>query len=140
MIWQGTADVKVNPANARELVEQWTNVHGIRRAPAKNKVKGYPHAMYKDDDGKVMVETYTITGMKHAVPVNLGSGADHCGVRQARTRRTSRSVRATTSENSGGWTRYRHDDASGRSLDWRRYRTGRSTINPYACGWRCWRN
>ena len=80
-IWQGTADVKVNPANARELVEQWTNVHGIRRAPAKNKVKGYPHAMYKDDDGKVMVETYTITGMKHAVPVNLGSGADHCGAR-----------------------------------------------------------
>ena len=80
-IWQGTADVKVNPANARELVEQWTNVHGIRRAPAKNKVKGDPHAMYKDDDGKVMVETYTITGMKHAVPVNLGSGADHGGVR-----------------------------------------------------------
>ena len=36
-IWQGTADVKVNPANARELVEQWTNVHGIRRAPAKTR-------------------------------------------------------------------------------------------------------
>jgi poly(hydroxyalkanoate) depolymerase family esterase len=79
-IWQGTADVKVNPANAKELAEQWTNVHGIRRAPAKNRVNGYPHEMYKNASGEVMVETYTITGMKHATPVDPGQRTDHCGV------------------------------------------------------------
>jgi poly(hydroxyalkanoate) depolymerase family esterase len=55
-IWQGTADKTVNPNNARELVKQWTNVHGIGQTPVKNKVKGYPHEMYKDASGHVLVE------------------------------------------------------------------------------------
>jgi poly(hydroxyalkanoate) depolymerase family esterase len=79
-IWHGTADKTVNPKNARELVDQWTNVHGIGRTPVKNKVKGYSHEMYKDSHGNVLVERYVITGMRHGIPVDPGQGEDQCGV------------------------------------------------------------
>lgn len=80
-IWQGTADTTVNPNNARELVDQWTNVHGISRTPVTNKVKGFSHEMYKDAGGKLLVERYVITGMGHATPVDPGPAADQCGVK-----------------------------------------------------------
>ena len=70
----------MNPKNARELVEQWTNVHGIGRTPAKNKVKGFAHEIYKDAKGNVLVERYIITGMGHGTPVDPGHGEDQCGV------------------------------------------------------------
>ncbi|MBP2325063.1 poly(hydroxyalkanoate) depolymerase family esterase [Kibdelosporangium banguiense] len=68
-IWQGTADYTVSPSNATELVEQWTNVHGVPAVPTETgMVAGYPHARY----GSV-VETYTITGMGHGQPVDPGT-------------------------------------------------------------------
>jgi poly(hydroxyalkanoate) depolymerase family esterase len=57
-LWQGGADTTVRPANQRELVEQWTNVLGIDQTPdAEDSVKGYPHAVYKNAAGNVLVET-----------------------------------------------------------------------------------
>ena len=79
-IWHGSADKTANPNNAREAVEQWTNVHGIGRAPVKNKVKGYRHEMYKDASGNVMVERYVITRMGHGTPIDHGQREDQCGV------------------------------------------------------------
>ena len=79
-IWHGSADKTANPKNAQELVEQWTNVHGIGLVPVRDKVKGYPHEMYKDARGNVMVERYVITGMGHGTPVDPGPGDDQCGV------------------------------------------------------------
>jgi poly(hydroxyalkanoate) depolymerase family esterase len=79
-IWHGTADKTVNPKNARELVKQWTNVHGIGQTPVKDKVKGYVHEMYKDASGDVVVERYIIAGMGHGTPVDPGQGKDQCGV------------------------------------------------------------
>jgi poly(hydroxyalkanoate) depolymerase family esterase len=68
-IWHGTADYTVTPANATELVEQWTNVHGIPSTPTStDTVAGYPHATYGS-----AVETYTITGMGHGQPVDPGT-------------------------------------------------------------------
>jgi poly(hydroxyalkanoate) depolymerase family esterase len=68
-IWQGTADYTVAPSNANELVEQWTNVHGIPATPTSTDiVAGYPHATYGS-----AVETYTITGMGHGQPVDPGT-------------------------------------------------------------------
>ena len=78
-IWQGTADMTVDPDDAVELVKQWTNVHGISRVPAVENVKGYRHERYKDRHGKVMVERYIIDGMGHGTPVDPGSGTDQCG-------------------------------------------------------------
>ncbi|GLY67772.1 extracellular catalytic domain type 1 short-chain-length polyhydroxyalkanoate depolymerase [Amycolatopsis taiwanensis] len=79
-IWQGTADFTVAPANQRELVDQWTAVHGISTTPsATDTVAGYPHAVYRDASGRTVVETYAITGMGHGQPVDPGTGATQCG-------------------------------------------------------------
>jgi poly(3-hydroxybutyrate) depolymerase len=79
-IWQGTADYTVAPANATELVEQWTNVHGISATPTRtDTVAGYPHAVYASTNGSTVVERYTITGMGHGQPLDPGAAAGQCG-------------------------------------------------------------
>ena len=78
-VWQGSADYTVRPANATELVEQWTNVHGIPATPTStDTVAGYPHAVYAAG-GRPVVETYTLTGMGHGQPLDPGTGASQCG-------------------------------------------------------------
>lgn len=78
-IWQGDADTTVVPANATELVEQWTDVHGISQEPTgTDTVAGYPHATYAGG-GRTLVETYTITGMGHGQPLDPGTGEGRCG-------------------------------------------------------------
>ncbi|MBX3186112.1 MAG: PHB depolymerase family esterase [Labilithrix sp.] len=76
-IWQGSADTIVGTANRTELVEQWTDVHGVAGAPAiTDTVDGHAHAAWKDASGKIVVETYEIATMAHAVPISAtGCGA-----------------------------------------------------------------
>jgi poly(hydroxyalkanoate) depolymerase family esterase len=70
-IWHGSADTTVVLMNASEIVDQWTNVHGIDRTPdVEDVVEGYPHKVFKDTTGKALVELYTITGMGHGTPVD----------------------------------------------------------------------
>ncbi|WP_257388034.1 extracellular catalytic domain type 1 short-chain-length polyhydroxyalkanoate depolymerase [Tahibacter caeni] len=79
-IWHGDADYTVRPANQTELLQQWTNVHGVdQTADVADTVAGYPHKVYKDSSGQPRVETYTITGMGHGTPVDPGSGETQCG-------------------------------------------------------------
>lgn len=79
-IWQGTTDPTVKPTNARELIDQWTNVHGIDQTPdGQDTVDGKAHQVFKNGDGEVVVESYTIDGMRHATPINPGSGESECG-------------------------------------------------------------
>ncbi len=78
-IWQGDADFTVRPSNMTELVEQWTDVHGIPATPTStDTVAGYPHAMYASG-GRTLVETYTITGMGHGQPLDPGTADGQCG-------------------------------------------------------------
>ena len=78
-VWQGSADYTVRPSNATELVDQWTNVHGISQTPTRtDTVAGYPHAVY-ESGGRVAVETYTITNMGHGQPVDPGTADGQCG-------------------------------------------------------------
>jgi poly(hydroxyalkanoate) depolymerase family esterase len=80
-IWHGSADTTVSPANAISEMQQWTNVHKIDPATSvqKDTVNGFPHESYKDTHGRVMVETYNITGMSHGHPVDPGTGLNQCG-------------------------------------------------------------
>ena len=79
-VWHGSADTTVNPVNATEEVEQWTDVHGTKAVPAvSDTVKGFPHRVFKDASGAAVVESFDISGMSHGVPVDPGSGADQCG-------------------------------------------------------------
>lgn len=70
-IWHGTGDTRVDIANQRELVEQWTALHDIdQTADLTNTAEGYPHAEYHDVAGTVLVETYTIPEMAHGIAVD----------------------------------------------------------------------
>jgi len=80
-VWHGTQDSTVVPMNMTEIMEQWTNVHGIdQTADVSDTVAGYPHKVYKDGAGTARVETYSLTGMGHGTAVDPGTGATQCGV------------------------------------------------------------
>ena len=78
-IWQGTADTTVAPANANELVKQWTNVAGVAQTPTATDTIG-PATRTRYGSA---VELYMVNGMGHAIatgddPMGLcpaGSGA-----------------------------------------------------------------
>ena len=76
-IWQGSADTTVNTGNLASLVQQWTDVTGAgATATTQDTVAGFPHAAYTDSSGTVQVESYSITGMSHAVAIDASGG---CG-------------------------------------------------------------
>ncbi len=79
-IWHGSADTTVAPINATELVDQWTNVHGIdRTADRRDTVQGHAHEVFTDAAGKPLVEIYTVAGMAHGTPIDPGPGPEQCG-------------------------------------------------------------
>lgn len=76
-VWQGSADSTVNPMNAGEMVDEWTNVIGIDQTPEKSAtVNGADYKGYADGSGTVLVEEYIIPGMDHGVAVDPQHG---CG-------------------------------------------------------------
>ncbi len=80
-IWHGTRDKTVHITNARELVEQWTNVHGIDLvADVESTVKNHLHRVFQDADGNPRVESFLITGMAHGTPVDPGEAEHQCGM------------------------------------------------------------
>ncbi|WP_369142018.1 PHB depolymerase family esterase [Streptomyces sp. R44] len=80
-IWQGTADTTVKPANATELLDQWTDVWGIGQTPSRTKSLsgGTTLSEYDDASGKPAVQVYSISGMTHGLAVDPGSGPEQCG-------------------------------------------------------------
>jgi poly(hydroxyalkanoate) depolymerase family esterase len=62
-VWQGTADHTVDPANASELVAQWTNLAGIdQMATATDTISTATRTRYGS-----AVELYLVNGMGHAI-------------------------------------------------------------------------
>jgi feruloyl esterase len=80
-IWQGSSDYTVYPANATELMKQWTNVNGIdQTADATSTVDGATHTEWQDGQGHTLVETYVIPNMGHGTAINPGfQPANGCG-------------------------------------------------------------
>lgn len=79
-IWQGEADWVVDPANAQELLEQWTTVSGLELIPGNEEMaNGYRHRVYKTATGEGWVEIYRLPGMGHGVPIAFGAGEEGCG-------------------------------------------------------------
>jgi len=80
-IWQGTSDYTVAPANAGELVKQWTDVWGTdQTADATDEISTATRTQYRAGT-TVAVELYTVTGMGHAI----ATGADPDGACPATT-------------------------------------------------------
>ena len=80
-IWQGSKDDTVNPVDAREILEQWTNVAGIDQTPEINEMvkEKIRHQVFQDASGNALVETYLIDGMTHGTPIDPGAAANQCG-------------------------------------------------------------
>ncbi|MFT3695524.1 MAG: PHB depolymerase family esterase [Kofleriaceae bacterium] len=70
-IWQGSSDYTVAPANATELVKQWTNVWGTdQTADATDTISTATRTQYMAGS-TIAVELYTVTGMGHAIAIGM---------------------------------------------------------------------
>jgi poly(hydroxyalkanoate) depolymerase family esterase len=79
-IWQGTSDNVVGPNNRTQLARQWSNVHGLPETPSSTvTTDGQSHALWKDNTGQTVLETYAINGMSHGVPVVPSAGCGQTG-------------------------------------------------------------
>lgn len=80
-IFHGTSDFTVKDMNLTELMEQWTNYHGIDQiADASDTVGGFPRKFYRNGSGTNLVMTVSITGMGHGTAIDPGTGSAQCGV------------------------------------------------------------
>jgi feruloyl esterase len=80
-VWHGGADATVIPSNAREIVKQWTDVHGLPEAPSTHAMAdGYPRQAWANTAGDELIESYTITNMAHGTPLATGRADNECGV------------------------------------------------------------
>lgn len=79
-IWHGTSDTTVNPKSQEELLDQWSDVLRIDRTPdAEDSLHGHQRRLYKDEQGKVLLETVVVNGMGHGTPIDPGTADDRCG-------------------------------------------------------------
>lgn len=80
-VWHGTSDTTVVPANATELVEQWTNVHGTDSTAdgSASLPGGVTRTVHTDGSGDTVVREYRASGMGHAVPVRPSEGCGTAG-------------------------------------------------------------
>jgi len=79
-VWHGDADATVIPANAREILKQWTDLHGLPAAPSGRAiVDGHPRLVWTNDAGDELIESYTIPQMAHGTPLATGEAGDQCG-------------------------------------------------------------
>jgi poly(3-hydroxybutyrate) depolymerase len=75
-IWHGLSDPIVASSNAHELMEQWTEVHGIDQKPDSETSGGkLSSQIFFNDRGKALVELNLIADMKDGVPVDSGTVA-----------------------------------------------------------------
>jgi poly(hydroxyalkanoate) depolymerase family esterase len=79
-VWHGSVDGVVAPANAREIVKQWLDVHHLPQAPmSEGVVDGYPRRVWWNADGETIVESYTVTNMAHGTPLGVAENEQRYG-------------------------------------------------------------
>jgi poly(hydroxyalkanoate) depolymerase family esterase len=78
-IWQGSADNTVVPSNADAILGQWQGVHGLGINPTRTEqVDGQTRQVWADDNGRELIEKFTIAAMGHGTPLKTG-GDDGLG-------------------------------------------------------------
>lgn len=80
-IWQGSGDTVVNPANAREIVKQWSDLHGLAATPAQRTAlsPGIIREVWRDAAGADVIESYAIDGLGHGTPLSTAADEGHPG-------------------------------------------------------------
>ena len=80
-VWHGDADRVVNPDNADAIVDQWCDLNGLSRSPLlQDRVDGYPRRIWRDNAGRAVLESYTLTGLGHGTPIRAAEGDGACGL------------------------------------------------------------
>jgi poly(hydroxyalkanoate) depolymerase family esterase len=78
-LWHGTADHTVDPGNMEAIIGQWRAVLQVARAPTYTAaVDGFPRRVWRNAEGREVIEAFSITGMGHGAPLATG-GADGYG-------------------------------------------------------------
>lgn len=83
-VFHGSADNVVNIVNENEIMKQWTNIHQTDQTAdlvfsSYNANSFVTRNVYNDNNGHAAVETYTLSGMGHAVALDTGSCYQQCG-------------------------------------------------------------
>jgi feruloyl esterase len=79
-VWHGSADVHVQPSNAGEIVKQWTDLHGLPLYPSEAEIgDAVERRIWRSPDGEPLIESYSVAGMAHGVPIAPGDGDGQCG-------------------------------------------------------------
>jgi poly(hydroxyalkanoate) depolymerase family esterase len=79
-VWHGSADLTVAPANATEIIKQWTDAHGLPAIASRVEiVDGYPRRIWANPVGEDVIEEYIIPGMAHGTPIAASSGEERHG-------------------------------------------------------------
>ncbi len=77
--FHGTSDFTVYYMNETEIMEQWTNVHGIDQTPEVDDAAYLGNSTvrkreYQDGSGNPLVVTYSFASMGHTIAIDPGSG------------------------------------------------------------------
>ncbi len=78
-MWHGSSDTTVVPANAEANLKQWMDVHETTMLPEHYVGEGYVKAIWRTEDGRAVVESVTIPGLAHGVPLAVTAEDEHCG-------------------------------------------------------------
>ncbi len=83
-IFHGTSDYTVYYMNENEVMEQWTNVHGIDQSPEVNDPAYLGNSTvtkkeYHDGSGNPLVISYSFDAMGHTIAIDPGTGANQGG-------------------------------------------------------------
>ena len=75
-VWHGTHDQTVKPRNAEQIVTQWHGVHAIEGAPHQiDDINGHSRKVWHGADGTAAVESFSIQGLAHGVPLATEAAA-----------------------------------------------------------------
>jgi poly(hydroxyalkanoate) depolymerase family esterase len=80
-VWHGSDDPLVRWENAREIVDQWTDVLGLNGGPSQTQTtERYAREVWRNSSGTELVECYMIPKMAHGTPLASGNDDDECGI------------------------------------------------------------
>lgn len=70
-VWHGSADHTVSAANADAIVAQWGALHGTAaEADVVETFDRHSRRVWRDGEGRVVIEARTIAGMGHGTPID----------------------------------------------------------------------
>jgi pimeloyl-ACP methyl ester carboxylesterase len=83
-VWHGTNDPIVKPINGEDIIRQWTNVHGLSDNPSYEELIGtHTRRIWNDASGNALIEAFSVSGMRHGVPLATATGRESYGVASA---------------------------------------------------------